>query len=57
MALLGAVVPGRGVELEAALDKLIAAGIVFPEGSGAHGNFSFKHGLARDAAYINRLSG
>jgi tetratricopeptide (TPR) repeat protein len=54
-ALLDAVVPGRGVRLEAALGRLVAAGIVFPGGSGTHGAFSFKHALVRDAAYESLL--
>ncbi|MFZ3361017.1 MAG: adenylate/guanylate cyclase domain-containing protein [Xanthobacteraceae bacterium] len=54
-ALLRAVTAGDGRDVEAALDKLVAAGIVFPEGRGAEGNFSFKHALTRDAAYESLL--
>ena len=44
-----------GAELEAALAKLVAAGIVFPEGRGLERSFSFKHALVRDAAYESLL--
>jgi class 3 adenylate cyclase/tetratricopeptide (TPR) repeat protein len=54
-ALLDAVVPGRREQLDAALSKLVAAGIVFPDGGAADGNFSFKHALVRDAAYESLL--
>jgi class 3 adenylate cyclase/tetratricopeptide (TPR) repeat protein len=57
LALLEAVAPKRGAEFEAALAKLVAAGIVFPEGRGAERSFSFKHGLVRDAAYESLLLG
>ncbi|HEX4113232.1 MAG TPA: hypothetical protein VH020_11905, partial [Stellaceae bacterium] len=53
-ALLDAVAPKSG-ELEAALAKLIAAGIVFPQGSGVERGYSFKHALTRDAAYESLL--
>jgi len=53
--LLAAVVPKGGAELEAALAKLAAAGIVFPEGGGLERSFSFKHALMRDAAYESLL--
>jgi len=55
-ALLNAVAPKRN-ELEGALEKLIAAGIVFPEGRGVERSFSFKHALLRDAAYESLLIG
>ena len=54
-ALLDAVVPRRGVELDSALAKLVDAGIVFPEGRGLERSFSFKHALVRDAAYESLL--
>jgi len=53
--LLDTVVPRGGAELEAALAKLVAAGIVFPEGRGSEQSFSFKHALMRDAAYESLL--
>jgi len=55
-ALLNAVAPKKN-ELEGALEKLIAAGIVFPEGRGQERSFSFKHALLRDAAYESLLLG
>ena len=56
-ALLDAVAPKHGAELETALAKLVAAGIVFPEGRGPERSFSFKHALVRDAAYESLLLG
>jgi class 3 adenylate cyclase/tetratricopeptide (TPR) repeat protein len=56
-ALLDAIAPKRGAELEVALAKLVAAGIVFPEGRGPERSFSFKHALVRDAAYESLLLG
>ena len=55
LALLDAVAPKHGAELEGALTKLVAAGIVFPEGRGTEQQFSFKHALLRDAAYESLL--
>ena len=54
-AILEAVVPTRGPELEGALDRLVAAGIFLPEGRGLDRGFSFKHALLRDAAYESLL--
>ena len=54
-ALLDAVAPKHGAELETALAKLVAAGIVFPEGRGLERSFIFKHALMRDAAYESLL--
>jgi class 3 adenylate cyclase/tetratricopeptide (TPR) repeat protein/energy-coupling factor transporter ATP-binding protein EcfA2 len=56
-ALLDAVAPGDGAEIEAALAKLGAAGIVFPAGRGLERSFSFKHALVRDTAYESLLLG
>jgi class 3 adenylate cyclase/tetratricopeptide (TPR) repeat protein len=53
--LLDAVAARHGADLEAALAKLIAAGIVFPEGRGLDRRFTFKHSLVRDAAYETLL--
>ena len=50
-SLLDAVIPRGGTDVEAALAKLVGAGIVFPDGSGSERSFSFKHALTRDAAY------
>jgi len=55
LALLDAVGPRRGTDLETALTKLVAAEIVFPEGRGLEGGFNFKHALVRDAAYESLL--
>jgi len=55
LPLLEAVSPKPGAELEAALAKLVATGIVFPEGGGTEQRFSFKHALLRDAAYESLL--
>ena len=57
LALLEAVAAGGSAELEAALEKLDLAGIVFPEGRGLERSFSFKHVLVRDAAYESLLLG
>lgn len=54
-ALLDAIAPQRDAELEAALARLGAAGIVFPEGRGQERSYSFKHALVRDAAYESLL--
>jgi class 3 adenylate cyclase/tetratricopeptide (TPR) repeat protein len=42
-------------QLEGALEKLVAAGIVFPEQRGLERSFNFKHALLRDAAYESML--
>ena len=55
LPLLEALSPKPGAELEAALAKLVAAGIVFPEGRGTEQRFNFKHALLRDAAYESLL--
>ncbi|HYA07147.1 MAG TPA: adenylate/guanylate cyclase domain-containing protein, partial [Xanthobacteraceae bacterium] len=55
LALLDAIAPRHGAELETALAKLVAAEIVFPEGRGLERSFSFKHALVRDAAYESLL--
>ena len=47
--------PSTATELETALAKLVAAGIVFPEGRGFERSFIFKHALTRDAAYESLL--
>jgi predicted ATPase len=54
-ALLVAVARRPEAELDAALAKLVAAGIVFPEGRSAERGFSFRHALVRDAAYESLL--
>jgi len=54
-SLLDAVIPHGGTDIEAALAKLVEAGIVFPDGRGSERSFSFKHALTRDAAYESLL--
>ena len=48
-ALLAAVV--REAELRPALDRLIAAGLLFRQGVPPHASYLFKHALVQDAAY------
>jgi tetratricopeptide (TPR) repeat protein len=50
-ALLTAVVRKRETELGSALDRLIAAGLLFPQGVPPHATYLFKHALVQDAAY------
>ena len=50
-ALLRAVAGKPEAELASALDRLIAAGLLFQQGVPPHANYLFKHALVRDAAY------
>ena len=50
-ALLAAVADKPEAELGSALDRLIAAGLLFRQGAPPHATFQFKHALVRDAAY------
>jgi class 3 adenylate cyclase/predicted ATPase len=50
-ALLNAVMRQRDVELGSALDRLIAAGLLFRQGLPPYATYLFKHALVRDAAY------
>jgi predicted ATPase len=50
-ALLAAVVRKPEVELGSALDRLIAAGLLFRQGVPPHASYLFKHALVQDAAY------
>ena len=50
-ALLAAVVRKPEAELESALDRLIAAGLLFRQGVPPHATYLFKHALVQDAAY------
>jgi class 3 adenylate cyclase/predicted ATPase len=50
-ALLAAVVGESEPELAAALDRLIAAGLLFRRGVPPHATYLFKHALVQDAAY------
>jgi class 3 adenylate cyclase/predicted ATPase len=54
-ALLAAVVRQPKVELISALDRLIAAGLLFRRGVPPHATYLFKHALVRDAAYATLL--
>ena len=54
-ALLGAVVREPEAEMEAALERLIAAGLLFREGTPPHATYLFKHALVQDAAYSTLL--
>ena len=50
-ALLAAVVHKPEAELASALDRLIAAGLVFRQGAPPQATYLFKHALVQDAAY------
>jgi predicted ATPase len=50
-ALLAAVMRKPEAELGAALDRLIAAGLLFKQGVPPHATYLFKHALVQDAAY------
>jgi class 3 adenylate cyclase/predicted ATPase len=49
--LLAAVVRRPEAELRSALDRLIAAGLLFRHGAPPHAAYLFKHALVQDAAY------
>ena len=50
-ALLAAVAGKAQVELQSALHRLMAAGLLFRQGVPPHANYLFKHALVQDAAY------
>ena len=50
-ALLAAVVRKPEAELKSALDRLIAAGLLFRQGLSPQATYLFKHALVQDAAY------
>jgi len=50
-ALLAAVVGKPEAELQAALDRIVAAGLLFRQGVPPHATYLFKHALVQDAAY------
>jgi predicted ATPase len=50
-ALLVAVARKPEAELQTALDRLIAAGLLFRQGALPYANYLFKHALVQDAAY------
>ena len=49
--LLAAVVAKPKATLEAALDRLVASGLLFRQGTPPHATYLFKHALVQDAAY------
>jgi class 3 adenylate cyclase len=54
-ALLAAVVRKPEAELQSALDRLIAAGLLFRQGLPPHATYLFKHALVQDAAHSTLL--
>jgi class 3 adenylate cyclase/tetratricopeptide (TPR) repeat protein len=56
-ALLATVVRKPEAELTSALDRLIAAALLFRQGVPPHASYLFKHALVRDAAYGTLLRG
>jgi predicted ATPase len=55
--LLAAVAKRASNALQAGLDKLVNAGLVFQRGTPPHSTFHFKHALIQDAAYDTLLRG
>jgi predicted ATPase len=53
--LLAAVVRKQEAELIVALDRIIAAGLLFRQGVPPHATYLFKHALVQDAAYSTLL--
>jgi predicted ATPase len=54
-ALLAAVARKPEAELASALDRLVAAGLLFRQGVQPHATYLFKHALVQDAAYSTLL--
>jgi predicted ATPase len=54
-ALLALVTRKPDAELEAALDRLVASGLLFRQGLPPHATYLFKHALVRDVAYGSLL--
>ena len=50
-ALLAAVIKKPEAELQSALDRLVAAGLLFRQGVSTQATYLFKHALVQDAAY------
>ena len=50
-ALLTTMVRNPEVELNSALDRIVAAGLLFRQGTPPHATYVFKHALVQDAAY------
>ncbi|SUS05938.1 SAM domain (Sterile alpha motif) [uncultured Defluviicoccus sp.] len=55
--LLAAVTRRKEAELNAALDQLVVAGLVFRQGAPPQATYLFKHALVQDAAYGTLLRG
>ena len=55
--LMAAVAGKPEAEVQAALDRLVAAGLLFRQGSPPHATYLFKHALVQDAAYGTLLRG
>jgi class 3 adenylate cyclase/predicted ATPase len=53
--LLAALVRKPEAELDSDLDRLIAAGLLFRQGTPPHANYLFKHALVQDVAYNTML--
>ena len=54
-ALIAAVAHKEEVELQATLDRLMGAGLLFRQGIPPHATYLFKHGLVQDVAYSTLL--
>ena len=50
-ALLAVVADKPEAELNAALDRIVTAGLLFRQGTPPHATYLFKHALVQDAAY------
>jgi predicted ATPase/class 3 adenylate cyclase len=55
LALLEKVMPLPKREVEAAIDRLLASGLLFPTGHQANRIYAFKHALVQDEAYASLL--
>ena len=53
--LLSTVARKEEADLQAALDRLTGAGLLFRQGEPPHATYLFKHGLVQDAAYSTLL--
>jgi class 3 adenylate cyclase len=56
-AVLAAVARMPGAQIQSALDRLMAVGLLFRQGMPPHASYLFKHVLVRDAAYGTLLRG
>jgi class 3 adenylate cyclase len=55
--IIAAVSPGLEAETRSALDRLVAAGLVFQRGNPPAADYQFKHALVQDTAYGTLLRG